>query len=119
VTPVESVVEEEFLWIIVTDVDLTENIVSSRLNIAFGNSGLQPRKKELLDGLNERFDRVKVVHICDLTLGKICIGYNDNPEKFLIHNRFYDSKILSKYCCENHNPYLPSFPTSVAFATSS
>jgi hypothetical protein len=68
---VESVVEEELLGIIVgINVDLTESIVSSELNVAFGNSGLQPRKEELqavalLDGLDERFDRVKVVHVCD------------------------------------------------------
>lgn len=36
-------------------------------------------------------------------LAKIYIDLNHNPEKFLAENKFYDSKVIGKYC-EDRNP---------------
>jgi clathrin heavy chain len=36
-------------------------------------------------------------------LAKIYIDINKNPEKFLAENKYYDSKIIGKYC-EDRNP---------------
>jgi len=63
------------------------------------------RLKLLLPWLEARLAEGNIEPATHNAIGKIYIDSNKNPEQFLVHNQFYDSKVLGKYC-EKRDPYL-------------
>ncbi len=63
------------------------------------------RLKLLLPWLEARVQEGNIEPATHNALAKIYIDSNKNPEQFLVHNQFYDSKVVGKYC-EKRDPYL-------------
>lgn len=63
------------------------------------------RLKLLLPWLEARIQEGNIEPATHNALAKIYIDSNKNPEQFLLHNQFYDSKVVGKYC-EKRDPYL-------------
>ncbi|CAN6674591.1 clathrin heavy chain [Trichomonascus vanleenenianus] len=96
------------------DVDCDENIIKSLLQSVVGQVPIEPLVAEV-----EKRNRLKLLlpfletvlnggsqdpALFD-ALAKIYIDSNNNPEKFLKENEFYNSLVVGKYC-ENRDPYL-------------
>eukprot|EP01132_Coremiostelium_polycephalum_P002123 gene2123-2614_t len=63
------------------------------------------RLKLLLPWLEARVHERNIEPAIHNALAKIYIDSNKNPEAFLVHNQFYDSRVVGKYC-EKRDPYL-------------
>lgn len=63
------------------------------------------RLKLLLPWLEARIAEGNIEPATHNAIAKIYIDSNKNPEQFLVHNQFYDSKVVGKYC-EKRDPYL-------------
>ncbi|EGG20648.1 clathrin heavy chain [Cavenderia fasciculata] len=63
------------------------------------------RLKLLLPWLEARVNEGNIEPAVHNALAKVYIDSNKNPEAFLVHNQFYDSKVVGKYC-EKRDPYL-------------
>ncbi|EGC39262.1 hypothetical protein DICPUDRAFT_45258 [Dictyostelium purpureum] len=63
------------------------------------------RLKLLLPWLEAKVAESNMEPAIHNALAKIYIDSNKNPEAFLLHNQFYDSKVVGKYC-EKRDPYL-------------
>jgi|SRR6218665_1425985 len=63
------------------------------------------RLKLLLPWLEMRIHEGSVEPATHNALAKIYIDSNNNPERFLRENQYYDSKVVGKYC-EKRDPHL-------------
>jgi len=63
------------------------------------------RLKMLLPWLEARYDEGNQEPGLHNALAKIYVDTNKSPEKFLEENRFYDSRVVGKYC-EKRDPHL-------------
>lgn len=63
------------------------------------------RLKLLLPWLETRIHEGSVEPATHNALAKIYIDSNNNPERFLRENQFYDSRVVGKYC-EKRDPHL-------------
>ncbi|VEL31217.1 unnamed protein product, partial [Protopolystoma xenopodis] len=63
------------------------------------------RLKLLLPWLESRIHEGCVEPATHNALAKIYIDSNNNPERFLRENQFYDSRVVGKYC-EKRDPHL-------------
>ena len=61
--------------------------------------------KLLLPWLETRIHEGSVEPATHNALAKIYIDSNNNPERFLRENQFYDSRVVGKYC-EKRDPHL-------------
>lgn len=64
-----------------------------------------PRLKLLLPLLESRIHEGVEEPATHNALAKIYIDSNNNPERYLRENQFYDSKVVGKYC-EKRDPHL-------------
>ena len=96
------------------DVDCEENIIKGLLQSVIGQVPIEP----LVDEVEKRNRLKMLLPFLEATLNggsqdpavydalaKIYIDSNNNPEKFLKENEFYNSLVVGKYC-ENRDPYL-------------
>lgn len=63
------------------------------------------RLKLLLPWLESRVHEGVIEPATHNALAKIYIDSNNNPERFLKENQYYDSKVVGKYC-EKRDPHL-------------
>jgi len=63
------------------------------------------RLKLLLPWLETRIHEGSVEPATHNALAKIYIDSNNNPERFLRENQYYDSRVVGKYC-EKRDPHL-------------
>ncbi|GAM29363.1 hypothetical protein SAMD00019534_125390 [Acytostelium subglobosum LB1] len=90
--------------------DYLRNLISSVRNMCPADTLVEQvekrnRLKLLLPWLEARVSEGSIEPAVHNALAKIYIDSNKNPEAFLIHNQFYDSKVVGKYC-EKRDPYL-------------
>jgi len=96
------------------DVDCNEDFIKNLLKLV-GNSApaselvdqveKRNRLKLLYQWLEDRIAEQSVEPAIHNTIAKICIDQHKDAEKFLLTNKYYDSKVVGKYC-ENRNPQL-------------
>jgi clathrin heavy chain len=96
------------------DLDCDENYVKQLLNSMRASCPVEPLVEEM-----EKRNKLKVIQgwledrgregsqntALHTALAKIYVDINKDPETFLLNNRFYDSKIVGKYC-EDRDPHL-------------
>ncbi|CAG0882402.1 unnamed protein product [Darwinula stevensoni] len=96
------------------DVDCSEDVIKQLLNVVRGQFSTDElveevekrnRLKLLLPWLEGRVQEGSQDPPTHNALAKIYIDSNNNPERFLRENRFYDSKVVGKYC-EKRDPHL-------------
>ncbi|XP_074599513.1 clathrin heavy chain 1-like isoform X1 [Brevipalpus obovatus] len=96
------------------DVDCSEDVIKQLIMVVKGQFSTDElveevekrnRLKLLLPWLEMRLHEGCTEAATHNALAKIYIDSNNNPERFLKENKFYDSKIVGKYC-EKRNPHL-------------
>eukprot|EP01133_Synstelium_polycarpum_P006995 gene6995-8126_t len=90
--------------------DYLRNLIASVRNMCPADTLVEHvekrnRLKLLLPWLEARVNEGNIEPAVHNALAKVYIDSNKNPEAFLIHNQFYDSKVVGKYC-EKRDPYL-------------
>uniref|UniRef100_A0A224XCR3 Clathrin heavy chain n=1 Tax=Panstrongylus lignarius TaxID=156445 RepID=A0A224XCR3_9HEMI len=96
------------------DVDCSEDIIKNLMMVVRGQFSTEElvaevekrnRLKLLLPWLETRVHEGSVEPATHNALAKIYIDSNNNPERFLKENQFYDSRVVGKYC-EKRDPHL-------------
>jgi len=96
------------------DVDCSEDVIKSLIMVVRGQFSTDElveevekrnRMKLLLPWLEARIHDGCEEPATHNALAKIYIDSNNNPERFLKENQFYDSKVVGKYC-EKRDPHL-------------
>lgn len=96
------------------DVDCSEDIIKNLILVVRGQFSTDElveevekrnRLKLLLPWLESRVHEGCVEPATHNALAKIYIDSNNNPERFLKENQFYDSRVVGKYC-EKRDPHL-------------
>lgn len=96
------------------DVDCSEDVIKQLIMVVKGQFSTDElveevekrnRLKLLLSWLEMRVHEGCTEAATHNALAKIYIDSNNNPERFLKENQFYDSKVVGKYC-EKRNPHL-------------
>ncbi|WAR01555.1 LOW QUALITY PROTEIN: CLH1-like protein [Mya arenaria] len=96
------------------DVDCSEDVIKQLILIVKGQFSTDElvaevenrnRLKLLLPWLEMRSHEGVVEPATHNALAKIYIDSNNNPERFLKENQYYDSKVVGKYC-EKRDPHL-------------
>lgn len=96
------------------DVDCSEDAIKQLIMVVRGQFSTDElvaevekrnRLKLLLPWLETRIHEGSVEPATHNALAKIYIDSNNNPERFLRDNQFYDSKVVGKYC-EKRDPHL-------------
>nr|CAG4651561.1 EOG090X0064 [Triops cancriformis] len=96
------------------DVDCTEDIIKSLIMVVRGQFSTEElveevekrnRLKLLLPWLESRIHEGCIEPATHNALAKIYIDANNNPERFLKENTYYDSRVVGKYC-EKRDPHL-------------
>ncbi|XP_065571260.1 clathrin heavy chain 1-like [Artemia franciscana] len=96
------------------DVDCSEDIIKNLIFVVRGQFSTDElvaevekrnRMKLLLPWLEARVHEGSVEPATHNALAKIYIDCNNNPERFLKENQYYDSHIVGKYC-EKRDPHL-------------
>uniref|UniRef100_A0A1B6E1U7 Clathrin heavy chain n=1 Tax=Clastoptera arizonana TaxID=38151 RepID=A0A1B6E1U7_9HEMI len=96
------------------DVDCSEDIIKNLILVVRGQFSTDElveevekrnRLKLLLPWLESRVHEGCVEPATHNALAKIYIDSNNNPERFLRENQFYDSRVVGKYC-EKRDPHL-------------
>nr|BAN20627.1 clathrin heavy chain [Riptortus pedestris] len=96
------------------DVDCSEDIIKNLMMVVRGQFSTEElvaevekrnRLKLLLPWLETRVHEGCVEPATHNALAKIYIDSNNNPERFLRENQFYDSRVVGKYC-EKRDPHL-------------
>ncbi|XP_053209448.1 clathrin heavy chain 1-like [Panonychus citri] len=96
------------------DVDCSEDVIKQLIMVVKGQFSTDElveevekrnRLKLLLPWLELRVHEGCTESATHNALAKIYIDSNNNPERFLKENQFYDSKVVGKYC-EKRNPHL-------------
>lgn len=96
------------------DVDCAEDVIKSLIMVVRGQFSTDElveevekrnRLKLLLPWLESRVHEGVVEPATHNALAKIYIDSNNNPERFLKENQYYDSKVVGKYC-EKRDPHL-------------
>lgn len=96
------------------DVDCSEDIIKNLILVVRGQFSTDElveevekrnRLKLLLPWLESRVHEACVEPATHNALAKIYIDSNNNPERFLKENQFYDSRVVGKYC-EKRDPHL-------------
>ncbi|XP_054748808.2 clathrin heavy chain 1 isoform X1 [Lytechinus pictus] len=96
------------------DVDCSEDIIKSLIMVVRGQFSTDElveevekrnRLKLLLPWLETRIHEGSTEPATHNALAKIYIDSNNNPERFLRENQFYDSRVVGKYC-EKRDPHL-------------
>ncbi|EEB11299.1 clathrin heavy chain, putative [Pediculus humanus corporis] len=96
------------------DVDCSEDIIKNLILVVRGQFSTDElveevekrnRLKLLLPWLESRVHEGCVESATHNALAKIYIDSNNNPERFLKENQFYDSRVVGKYC-EKRDPHL-------------
>ncbi|XP_022186279.1 clathrin heavy chain [Nilaparvata lugens] len=99
------------------DVDCSEDIIKNLILVVRGQFSTDElveevekrnRLKLLLPWLESRVHEGCVEPATHNALAKIYIDSNNNPERFLKENQFYDSRVVGKYC-EKRDPHLACF----------
>ncbi|EFA76771.1 clathrin heavy chain [Heterostelium album PN500] len=90
--------------------DYLRNLIASVRNMCPADTLVEQvekrnRLKLLLPWLEARVSESNIEPAVHNALAKVYIDSNKNPEAFLIHDQFYDSKVVGKYC-EKRDPYL-------------
>lgn len=97
------------------DMDCDENYIKQILNTLRSSCPIEQLTEEM-----EKRNKLRVIQgwledrekegsqnsALHTALAKIYIDLNRDPENFLIHNRFYDSKVVGKYCETRGDPHL-------------
>ncbi|RWS16792.1 Clathrin heavy chain 1-like protein [Dinothrombium tinctorium] len=96
------------------DVDCSEDVIKQLIMVVRGQFSTDElveevekrnRLKLLLPWLEMRVHEGCTESATHNALAKIYIDSNNNPERFLKENQFYDSKVVGKYC-EKRDPHL-------------
>ncbi|ESO91636.1 hypothetical protein LOTGIDRAFT_233411 [Lottia gigantea] len=96
------------------DVDCSEDVIKQLIMVVKGQFSTDElvaevekrnRLKLLLPWLENRIIEGVTEPATHNALGKIYIDSNNNPERFLRENQYYDSKVVGKYC-EKRDPHL-------------
>nr|CAG4635909.1 EOG090X0064 [Eubosmina coregoni] len=96
------------------DVDCAEDVIKSLIMVVRGQFSTDElveevekrnRLKLLLPWLESRIHEGSVEPATHNALAKIYIDSNNNPERFLKENGYYDSRVVGKYC-EKRDPHL-------------
>ncbi|KAL1454246.1 hypothetical protein WDU94_010520 [Cyamophila willieti] len=96
------------------DVDCSEDIIKNLILVVRGQFSTDElveevekrnRLKLLLPWLESRIHEACTEPATHNALAKIYIDSNNNPERFLKENQFYDSRVVGKYC-EKRDPHL-------------
>lgn len=96
------------------DVDCSEDIIKNLILVVKGQFSTDElveevekrnRLKLLLPWLESRIHEGCTEPATHNALAKIYIDSNNNPERFLKENQFYDSKVVGRYC-EKRDPHL-------------
>lgn len=96
------------------DVDCSEDIIKNLILVVKGQFSTDElveevekrnRLKLLLPWLESRVHEGCIEPATHNALAKIYIDSNNNPERFLKENQFYDSRVVGKYC-EKRDPHL-------------
>ncbi|XP_058808391.1 clathrin heavy chain [Phymastichus coffea] len=96
------------------DVDCSEDIIKNLILVVRGQFSTDElveevekrnRLKLLLPWLESRVHEGCIEPATHNALAKIYIDSNNNPERFLKENQFYDSRVVGKYC-EKRDPHL-------------
>lgn len=96
------------------DVDCSEDVIKSLIMVVRGQFSTDElveevekrnRLKLLLSWLEMRVHEGCTEPATHNALAKIYIDSNNNPERFLKENQFYDSRVVGKYC-EKRDPHL-------------
>ncbi len=96
------------------DVDCSEDVIKSLIMVVRGQFSTDElveevekrnRLKLLLPWLETRIHEGSVEPATHNALAKIYIDSNNNPERFLRENQYYDSRVVGKYC-EKRDPHL-------------
>lgn len=96
------------------DVDCSEDIIKNLILVVKGQFSTDElveevekrnRLKLLLPWLESRVHEGCIEPATHNALAKIYIDSNNNPERFLRENQFYDSQVVGKYC-EKRDPHL-------------
>ncbi|KAK6192853.1 hypothetical protein SNE40_004252 [Patella caerulea] len=96
------------------DVDCSEDVIKQLILVVKGQFSTDElvaevekrnRLKLLLPWLETRIHEGVTESATHNALAKIYIDSNNNPERFLRENQFYDSKVVGKYC-EKRDPHL-------------
>jgi clathrin heavy chain len=96
------------------DVDCSEDVIKQLILVVRGQFSTDElvaevekrnRLKLLLGWLEMRVHEGCIEPATHNALAKIYIDSNNNPERFLKENQFYDSKVVGKYC-EKRDPHL-------------
>lgn len=96
------------------DVDCSEDVIKSLIMVVRGQFSTDElveevekrnRLKLLLPWLETRVHEGCIEPATHNALAKIYIDSNNNPERFLKENQYYDSRVVGKYC-EKRDPHL-------------
>lgn len=96
------------------DVDCSEDIIKNLINVVRGQFSTDElveevekrnRLKLILPWLESRIHEGSDEPATHNALAKIYIDSNNNPERFLKENPYYDSKVVGRYC-EKRDPHL-------------
>lgn len=96
------------------DVDCSEDIIKNLIMVVRGQFSTDElveevekrnRLKLLLPWLESRVHEGGIEPATHNALAKIYIDTNNNPERFLRENQYYESKVVGKYC-EKRDPHL-------------
>eukprot|EP00093_Oithona_nana_P012671 12671.XXX_894233_900669_1 [CDS] Oithona nana genome sequencing. len=96
------------------DVDCSEDIIKNLINVVRGQFSTDElveevekrnRLKLILPWLESRIHEGSDEPATHNALAKIYIDSNNNPERFLRENPYYDSKVVGRYC-EKRDPHL-------------
>ncbi|KYQ93795.1 clathrin heavy chain [Tieghemostelium lacteum] len=90
--------------------DYLRNLIMSVRNMCSADALVEQAEKRnrlklLLPWLEARVAEGNIEPAVHNALAKVYIDSNKNPEAFLLHNQFYDSKVVGKYC-EKRDPHL-------------
>lgn len=94
--------------------DCSEDVIKSLIMVVRGQFSTDElveevekrnRLKLLLPWLESRVHEGVIEPATHNALAKIYIDSNNNPERFLKENQYYDSKVVGKYC-EKRDPHL-------------
>lgn len=96
------------------DVDCSDDVIKQLIMVVRGSFSTDElveevekrnRLKLLLPWLESRIHEGSVEPATHNALAKIYIDSNNNPERFLRENQYYDSRVVGKYC-EKRDPHL-------------
>ena len=96
------------------DVDCNEDFIRNLLNQVRAACPVDPlvaeveqrnRLRLLQPFLEQRIAEGNTEAATHNAIGKLYVRLNKDPQQFLLHNQFYDSKVLGKYC-EKLDPFL-------------